>query len=237
MINVGHTNENIILTHKGFIKEMRKTLFIQWLQYAEDHEEKVHIIGHHPPTSCLAAFKNQKFSFFSDDVNYENTIAGQFFGHVHEDEFTVFYDEIDQTRPVSMAYIGPSLTTYSSLNPDYSIFTVDGDYPGSSYWALDHRTVIMNLTATNIYNQTIFHDEYSARDAYQMKYLFPSDWSDLLERLQNDIDGTLMDLIYKHYRKSHTTNCNHDCRRNLLCILKSARSNDPHVCDSIPPFS
>jgi hypothetical protein len=29
---------------------------IQWLQYAEDNEEKVHIIGHHPPGSCLVAF-------------------------------------------------------------------------------------------------------------------------------------------------------------------------------------
>jgi hypothetical protein len=29
---------------------------IQWLQYAEDQEEKVHIIGHHPPQDCLAAF-------------------------------------------------------------------------------------------------------------------------------------------------------------------------------------
>ncbi|CAF3726860.1 unnamed protein product [Rotaria sp. Silwood1] len=29
---------------------------VKWLQYAEDHEEKVHIIAHHPPRFCLAAF-------------------------------------------------------------------------------------------------------------------------------------------------------------------------------------
>jgi hypothetical protein len=33
---------------------------------------------------------------------YENTIAGQFFGHTHFDGFLMFYDEIDQNRPVSM---------------------------------------------------------------------------------------------------------------------------------------
>jgi hypothetical protein len=38
-------------------------------------------------------------------IKYENTIAGQFFGHIHTDEFTVFYDEIDQKRPVSMVNI------------------------------------------------------------------------------------------------------------------------------------
>jgi hypothetical protein len=31
---------------------------------------------------------------------------------------------------------------------------------GSSYWILDHPTVIMNLTATNMCNKTTFIDEY-----------------------------------------------------------------------------
>jgi hypothetical protein len=35
---------------------------IEWLQYAEDHEEKVHIIGHHPPSSCMPSFS---WNFYS----------------------------------------------------------------------------------------------------------------------------------------------------------------------------
>jgi sphingomyelin phosphodiesterase len=88
----------------------------------------------------------------------------------------------------------------------------------------------MNLTESNSQNTTIF------QDAYQMKNLFPTDWDNLLERLQNDIDGPLMSLVHKYYRKSYDTECDHTCRRGLLCTLKSARSDDPHVCDSIPPF-
>ncbi|CAF1215109.1 unnamed protein product [Adineta steineri] len=206
---------------------------VDWLQYAEDHGEKVHIIGHHPPSSCLAAFS---WNYYKVVNRYENTIAGQFFGHVHSDEFTVFYDEIDQKRAVSVAYIGPSVTTFSNLNPGYRIFTIDGDYSNSSYWALDHRTVIMNLTETNIQNTTIFHEEYNARNAYEMKNLFPNDWSEFLERLQNNIDGPLMKLVVQNHRKSVAYECNHNCRRALLCKLKSARSEDPHACDSIPPF-
>jgi len=121
------------------------------------------------------------------------------------------------------AYIGPSVTTYLHLNPGYRIFTIDGHYSGSSYWLLDYRTVIMDSAATNKQNRTIFHEEYSARDAYQMQNLFPNDWNDLLERLQNDID------------KSYDYKCDHQCRREFLCKLKSARSEDPHVCDAIPP--
>lgn len=33
---------------------------------------------------------------------FENTISGQFYGHTHRDEFNMFYDENDHTRPVSM---------------------------------------------------------------------------------------------------------------------------------------
>jgi sphingomyelin phosphodiesterase len=97
-------------------------------------------------------------------------------------------------------YIGPSLTSESFLNPGYRIFSMDGDYPGSSYWVLDHRTVIMNLTASNMYNKTIFVDEYDARDVYQMKNLFPEDWNNLIERMQNDIDGPLMSSVYTRDR-------------------------------------
>ena len=35
-------------------------------------------------------------------IRFENTIAGQFFGHTHYDEFAVYYDEVYQERPVSM---------------------------------------------------------------------------------------------------------------------------------------
>lgn len=134
--------------------------------------------------------------------------------------------------------MGPSLTTSSFLNPGYRVYLVDGEYTGSSFWTLDHRTVIMNLTASNMYNRTIFSDEYSARDTYQMKNLFPNDWNDLVQRLRDDLDGPLMGKVYEFYTKSYAngTQCNHACRRGLLCDFMTARGNDPHACDSLPPL-
>ena len=96
----------------------------------------------------------------------------------------------------------------------------------------------MNLTASNTNNQTIFSKEYDARDAYQMPSLFPVDWDNLIQRLQSDIDGPLMGLVYQYNTKSYATGseCDHRCRRGLLCDFKTARAEDPHACDSIPPF-
>lgn len=137
------------------------------------------------------------------------------------------------------AYIAPSLTTESFLNPGYRMYTMDGDYPSSSYWVLDHRTVIMNLTATNLYNRTVMQNEYSVRDAYQMENLFPTDWDNFIKRLENDIDGPMMSTVYKYYTKSYAegSQCDHTCRRGLICSFKTARDDDPHACDSIPPFT
>lgn len=50
-------------------------------------------------------------------ARYENTLAGQFFGHTHVDEFEIFYDEETLSRPLSVAFLAPSATTYISLNP------------------------------------------------------------------------------------------------------------------------
>ena len=95
----------------------------------------------------------------------------------------------------------------------------------------------MNLTEANLFNRTNFYDEYNARDAFELSNLYPVDWDEFLQRLEKDIDGPLMNLVQKYHRKSSGVNCNHNCRRNLLCTLKTARFEDPHACDSIPPFN
>ena len=60
----------------------------------------IYLVVFHPPIS-----------------RYESTITGQFFGHTHVDEFQMFYDEETMTRPVGVAFIAPSVTTYVNLNP------------------------------------------------------------------------------------------------------------------------
>ena len=94
----------------------------------------------------------------------------------------------------------------------------------------------MNLTATNLYNETIFIDEYDARSAFDLEFLFPSDWHKLVERLKVDLDGELMGKLYQFYTKSASdaTQCDRRCRRGLLCSFIKFRSEDPHSCDSIP---
>ncbi|CAF1058808.1 unnamed protein product [Adineta steineri] len=200
---------------------------IQWLQYAEQHQEKVHIIGHHPPRMCMVSFS---WAYYSIINRYQNTITGQFFAHTHIDEFMLFYDEKDFQKPVSVAYISPSFTTYPNLNPGYRVYTIDAE---NTTFVLDHRTVILNLTATNLYNTTTFINEYSAKSAYAMKDLSPQEWNQLILRLENDIDGETMGLVYQFFMKSSAAgnSCNRTCRMKLInCNLKTARAQDTTFC-------
>ena len=56
---------------------------------------------------------------------FRNTIAGQFFGHTHLDEFEVFFKDLE---PISVAYLAPSQTPWmdQGLNPAYRIYIIDG---------------------------------------------------------------------------------------------------------------
>jgi hypothetical protein len=101
---------------------------------------------------------------------------------------------------------------------------------------LDHRTVILNLTATNLFNTTKFITEYSVKSAYGMNDLSPQEWSRFVSRLENDIDGELMSLVYQFFMKSSPTgtNCDRTCRMNLInCNFKTSRAQDPRFCSDI----
>ena len=79
------------------------------------------------------------FPVFDDVIKYfrifryESTIVGQFYGHAHDDEFEIFYDPASNfTRPTSMAYVGPSVVGASSGNSGYKVYTIDGNYTGTT---------------------------------------------------------------------------------------------------------
>ena len=45
----------------------------------------------------------------------------------------VFYDEETQSRPLNLGFVTPSVTTFTGMDPSYTIYTVDGPGEGASY--------------------------------------------------------------------------------------------------------
>jgi sphingomyelin phosphodiesterase len=213
------------------VKELQ--WFIYELQNAEFNGEKVHILGHIPPghPDCLKVWSRNYYAIIS---RYESTITAQFFGHTHFDEFELFYDTQDLGRPVSIAYIGPSVTPYYDLNPGYRIYYVDGDREHSTRAVLDHETWVMNLKEANLYDYPIWEKLYSTQAAYNLPSLRPEDWDVFVNNLAED--QTSFDLYYKHYWKNSPTRpvCDAECKKRMICDLRSGRSHDRKIlCQEI----
>uniref|UniRef100_A0A8C3M0Z1 Sphingomyelin phosphodiesterase 1 n=1 Tax=Chrysolophus pictus TaxID=9089 RepID=A0A8C3M0Z1_CHRPC len=210
---------------------------LQWLvgvlEAAERDGEKVHIIGHIPPAHCLRSWS---WNYYRIVNRFEGTIAAQFFGHTHVDEFEMFYDEETLTRPVSVAFVAPSVTTYINLNPGYRVYEVDGSYPSSSHAVLDHETFILNLTEANAPGaEPRWQRLYGAREAYGMASTFPTDWDLLIRRFQDD--ERLFQRFWYHFHKGHPPRepCLEACKAALLCALRTGRSADPNLCRPLRP--
>ncbi|XP_061106332.1 sphingomyelin phosphodiesterase [Conger conger] len=212
---------------------------LQWLvgilQEAENKGEKVHIIGHIPPGLCL---KSWSWNYYHIINRYESTVTGQFFGHTHVDEFQMFYDEETLTRPLGVAFIAPSVTTYINLNPGFRVYYVDGQYPGSTHLVLDHETYILNLTEAN--NRTGAEVSgpdpnpkwtllYRASEAYGLSSLFPSDWDGLIKTFL--ADDRVFQRFWRLYHKGRGSQpCLDTCKTATICFLRSGRYDDQRQC-------
>lgn len=225
-LNMNYCNNKnwwLLLNSTDPAKELQ--WFIYELQSAEFSGEKVHVIGHIPPghSDCLKVWSRNYYHIIN---RYESTIAAQFFGHTHFDEFELFYDRNDLSRVTNVAYVGPSVTPYYDLNPGYRIYYIDGDHKSTTRAVVDHETWVMNLKEANLYNYPIWYQLYSTRSAYQMPSLLPQDWDNLLNKLTSDTK--LFDLYYKHYWKNSPVRpaCDAECKKRMLCDLRSGRSHD-----------
>ncbi len=83
----------------------------------------------------------------SNYCRFADTIAGQFYGHLHFDTFQVFEDQHE--KAISVGFLTPSIATYWSLNPGYRIYETEG----SPSWVTHMFTTSLN----NYYIQPFYH--------------------------------------------------------------------------------
>ncbi|XP_046635576.1 sphingomyelin phosphodiesterase-like [Daphnia pulicaria] len=207
------------------------------LEDAERAGEKVHILSHIPPGNgdCWTIFSRE----FSKIINrFESTVAAQFYGHTHKDEFKIFYDLVDRNRPTNVAFIGPSLTPFTELNPGYRVYTIDGSRPGSTWAVLDFATWAMNLTAANLLGPSVdpvWFELYQMKQEYQLDDLSPNGMSVFFRRMLVD-DALFQRYFQNYYRNSDRRvpqGCDDDCRLRLLCFTVTTDIADQSRCAQI----
>ncbi|KJA25536.1 hypothetical protein HYPSUDRAFT_405070 [Hypholoma sublateritium FD-334 SS-4] len=203
---------------------------VEQLQAAEDAGQRVWIIAHMPPSSA-DAFHDQSNYFNQIVQRYQNTIAAQFYGHSHVDEFAIAYsnysNQIDTTAN-NVAYIAPSLTPRNA-NPAFRIYDVDPD----TYEIMDSRTFISDMSDASFQTAPVWKLEYSARDLYgaaiggwsATQSLTAAFWHKVTEAFSSN-DALFQQFISLKTRGFDVTACTGECKTKVICNLRALRAEN-----------
>jgi len=207
------------------------TWLVDQLFLAEEAGERVHILSHVPAGNheCLGGWGREYTRIVE---RFENTIVGHFHGHTHNDEFEVFYDTETKTRPTNIAYITPSIASYTGFNHGYRLYTVDAGHPDETYRILDTETFVFDLPSANAAGPDVlpnWYKIYSAREDLEMENLFPAEWDRVVHRLANEED--FYEKWLKYYNKDGPGEGG--SKRSILCDLVTTSNLDRSKCDEI----
>ncbi|EPB80531.1 Ser/Thr phosphatase family protein [Ancylostoma ceylanicum] len=212
------------------------TWLIKQLKDAEAAGDLVHILAHIPGGDS-EALEGWALNYYKVVNRFQNTIAGQFFGHTHSEEFYVTYEDPESasTRPTSVVYSAPSLTTYSEYFPAYRVYKLDGAYSGSSYQVIDFEEWYFNITEANANSKNPQWKQLyaSVNQEYGLKSQAPSEWSNMIERMRTD------DVLFEKYRENYYRrskydgigNCDEKCKRGWLCSARKMHHSETLCAD------
>ncbi|KAJ3657707.1 hypothetical protein Zmor_009492 [Zophobas morio] len=208
---------------------------LQWLadtlKQAEDNNESVHILSHIPTgTSDSLSVWGREYSRIID--RFANTITGQFNGHTHKDEFSVYYNRSEPSQAVGVVFNGASLTPFSLSNPSYKLYDVDA----TTFALNDYEEWTFNLTLANSQPSTQspeWYKLYSFVEAYGVESLDAVEVDKVLLKMAED--HSLLDDYFKFkFRNGDAglaAGCDDDCQKANLCQMATTVFGEDARCN------
>ncbi|KAI0316611.1 sphingomyelin phosphodiesterase [Amylostereum chailletii] len=206
------------------------------LQAAEDAGQRVWITGHIP--SGKSDFPHDQSNYYDQIVQrYKNTIAAQFFGHSHKDEFEIAYSDWSNKNADtadSILFVAPALTPTSG-NPAFKVYDVDPD----TYEVMDMKVYYTDVSAPSFQTSPTWGLYYSARDTWgplvglsASAPLDASFWHKLTEVFETN--STAFQLYNTHLtRGGKVSTCDGACATKAICNMRAARAENS--CDVTTP--
>jgi sphingomyelin phosphodiesterase len=162
--------------------------FRQELYASEALNQSVWVIGHIPSGDFYCDSRwSARYKAVVD--RFAHIIRGQFFGHTHNDQFEAQTSYIDGS-PIGVAFIAPSLTTFSNLNPSFRIIEIDTDtnLPVNLY----QYRLNLSYWNTNITGPLQWDLAYTQLEEYNMTDMSFQSFYNLGQQLAQN--STLLDL-------------------------------------------
>lgn len=135
---------------------------------------------------------------------------------------------VDYSKPLQMAFIGPSITPLTGLNAGYQLYQVDA----STFSVTGIQTYFANMSESNTWTAPVWQYEYDARSTYTPAVLngsWPTTaplnatfWNYVTESMLTN--QTLVELYNLYETKSSVTtkNCTSAaCAEQKVCYIRS----------------
>ncbi|EIW79572.1 sphingomyelin phosphodiesterase [Coniophora puteana RWD-64-598 SS2] len=209
------------------------------LQDSEDAQERVWIIGHvlsgWDGTNTL---NNPSNLFYQIVDRYSpHVIANIFWGHTHEDQFSIFYanngTNMSAETAQTVSWIGPSLTPLTNLNSGFRVYEVDSatfDIVNAYTW-VSKVNEYPSLDDQLEYGPSYFF-EYSAREAYGGDIDWPEDaplnatwWHLVTEQMENNSSLAKLFSTYQSKSSAAASECDEECLSARICYMRSGSAS------------
>jgi len=210
------------------------------LQDAEDEGDRVWIIGHVPsgwdgtdPLETPTDLFYQIVERFSPHV-----IANIFFGHTHEDQFSIFYannaTNISAETALATSWIGPSITPLMNLNSGFRVYEVDSatfDILDAHTWRSDVNSY-PDLDGQTASGPTYVY-EYNTRETYGADIsgwgsndpLNATWWHLVTEQMEANPSLVTTFNEYQGKQSVRTPNCTGECIPARICYMRSGSAS------------
>lgn len=231
------------------------TFLADELQKSEDINQRVWIIGHVlSGYDGSNALPNPSALFYSIVRRFSpSTIAGIFFGHTHQDQLMIYYDYlpnstiatnsssvlrnttlVDYSKPLSVGYIGPSITPLSGNNAGWVLLEVDAE----TFSIVNTQTYFANVSDANSWTTPVWEFEYDTRQVYDPNNTVPANapldapfWHGVTENML--ANNTLVEVYNFLETKSSavTKKCETKaCAEQKVCYIRSGSTTLGNAC-------
>ncbi|KAK7465530.1 hypothetical protein VKT23_005504 [Stygiomarasmius scandens] len=210
------------------------------LQEAEDAGDRVWIIGHvltgwdgsnplQNPTNLFYQIVDR----FSPHV-----IANIFFGHTHEDQMSIFYQnnatDISAETALALAWMGPSITPLTNLNSGFRVYEVDS----ATFEVMDAHTWRSDVNSFPSLDGQLefgpaYEYEYNTRETYGKNITGWSDsdplnstwWHLVTESMEADESLVSTFNTLQGKTSVRTRSCTGDCATAKICYIRSGSAS------------
>lgn len=147
---------------------------------------------------------------------FSKTIAAEFNGHTHSDEFKIFYSLTDGS-PINVAWGAGSTTSYTFYNVNYKIV----EFNPVTYQPESIVNYVYNLTEANLWPNRPPHwfQLYDIKNTFGLVDLSAASMNDLVFRMVTT-NRELLDLYSAFFSKVSDDRmgwCNDWCKIDNLC--------------------